>query len=169
MKKQGNNEHMTYNFGHDIAKTRLSNKLKNNGYNLYEIRKAILQHVVIQDLINKQAIKIGKIQGQNFVIGAKNELLSNYRKVNSINAKVTVIQQVNNIVTSILKQFIGSEYGKTQFWKNLDEKKYTYCKRITIGSDILSLNWIKDNYSKAEFTCKLSDSDKNRKYNGWGR
>ena len=91
-------------------------------------------------------------------------MLSVYRKVNAVNKKVTVIQQVNNIVTSILKQYGFSNYGKTQFWKNLDEKKYIYCKRITIGSDILSLDWIAKNYSKTEFTCKLSDRKKIEKY-----
>lgn len=164
MQRRGNDDRMTYNFGHDVAKTRLSSKLKNNGFDIYEIRKAILQHVEIQLLLEKQAIKIGKIVGQNFTIGAKSELLSVYRHVNPINKDVTVIQQVNNIVTSVLKGFGFNNYGKTQFWKNLDEKKYTYCKRITVGSDILSLEWIKGNYSKAEFTCQLSDRQKINKY-----
>lgn len=164
MQRKGNNDRMTFNYGHDVAKTRLSSKLKNNGFDIYEIRKAILNHTEIKSLLEKQAIKIGKIVGQNFVIGAKSELLSVYRKVNAINKDVTVIQQVNNIVTSVLKGFGFNNYGKTQFWKNLDEKKYTYCKRITIGSDILSLEWIKGNYSKAEFTCQLSDRQKINKY-----
>ena len=169
MKNNGNSEHMTYNYGHDVAKTRLSSKLKNNGFDIYEIRKAILNHTEIKYLLEKQAIKIGKISGQNFVIGCKSELLSVYRKVNAINSKVTVVQQVNNIVNAILKGFGFNNYGKTQFWKCLDEKRYTYCKRITIGSDILSLNFIENNYSQDRFTCKLSDSDKFRKYNGWKR
>lgn len=169
MKKQGNQDFMTFNYGHDVAKTRLASKLKNNNFDIYAIRQAILNHPVITDLINKQAVKIGKIQGQNFVIGAKSELLSVYRPVKAINSKVTVVQQVNNIVTAILKGFGFDNYGKTQFWKNLDPKKFTYCKRITVGADILSLDWIEKTYSQDRFTCKLSDSDKNRKYNGWKR
>jgi len=169
MKNKGNREFATHNFGHDTAKTRLSDKLHSNNYNLYEIRKAILNHPEIKLLLEKQAIKFGKITGQNFVIGAKSELLSVYRKVNAINADVTVIQQVNNIVTSILKGFGFNNIGKTQYWKNLNPNKYTYCKRITIGSDILSLNWIENTYSQKRFTCQLSDSDKNRKYNNWAR
>ena len=163
-KKQGNIDRMTGNFGHDIAKTRLASHLKNNGFDIYKIRKAILSNFEIKNLLEKQAIKVGRIIGQNFTIGAKNDLLSVYRKVNAVNKKVTVIQQVNNIVTSILKEFGFNNYGKTSFWKNLDEKKYTYCKRITIGSDILSLDWIAKNYSKTEFTCKLSDRKKIDKY-----
>lgn len=169
MKKHGNSEHMTYNYGHDVAKTRLSSKLKNNGFNVYEIRQAILKHVVIADLISKGAVKVGKISGQNFTVGCKSELLSVYRKVNAINSKVTVVQQVNNIINAILKGFGFNNYGKTQFWKCLDERKYTYSKRITIGSDILSLDWVENTYSQDRFTCKLSDSDKFRKYNGWKR
>ena len=164
MTRKGNNDRMTFNYGHDIAKTRLSTKLKNNGFDIYEIRKAILNHIEIKALLEKQAIKIGKITGQNFVIGAKSELLSVYRKVNAINKDVTVIQQVNNIVTSVLKGFGFNNYGKTQFWKNLDPSKYTYCKRITIGSDILSLDWIENTYSQDRFTCKLSDRQKINKY-----
>ena len=163
-KRKGNDEHMTFNYGHDTAKTRLSDSLKKSGFDIYEVRKAILQHVEIKNLLEKQAIKVGRIIGQNFTIGAKNNLLSVYRKVNAVNKKVTVIQQVNNIVTSILKEFGFNNYGKTSFWKNLDPSKYTYCKRITIGSDILSLDWIAKNYSKTEFTCKLSDRKKIDKY-----
>ena len=162
--KQGNKDRMTFNYGHDVAKTRLSSKLKNSGFDIYEIRKAILNHTEIKNLLEKQAIKIGKICGQNFTIGAKSELLSVYRKVNAINKDVTVIQQVNNIVTSILKGFGFNNYGKTSYWKNLDESKYTYCKRITIGSDILTLNFIENNYSSDRFTCKLSDRQKINKY-----
>lgn len=171
MKKQGNDQHMTYNLGHDVAKTRLSTKLtnggNNGGYDIYALRKAIMHHVEIKFLMEQGAVKIGKIIGQNFTIGAVDSLLSEYRPVNAINKDVTVIQQVNNIVTSIVRQFTGSkDYGKTSFWKNLD-KKYTYCKRITVGADILSLDWIKKNYSKSEFTCKLDDKSKMRKYNNW--
>ena len=114
VKRQGNTDRMTFNYGHDIAKTRLSSKLKNNGFDIYEIRKAILNHIEIKALLEKQAIKIGKITGQNFVIGAKSELLSVYRKVNAINKDVTVIQQVNNIVTSVLKGF-GFKVVKKDF------------------------------------------------------
>ena len=39
-KRQGNKDRMTFNYGHDVAKTRLSTKLKNNGFDIYEIRKA---------------------------------------------------------------------------------------------------------------------------------
>lgn len=170
MKKHGNDDHMTYNYGHDVAKTRLSSKLKvQGGFNVYEIRLAVLKHPIIADLISKGAVKVSDIVGQNFVVGAKNALLSEYRPVKAINSKVTVIQQVNNIVTSILKGFGFNNYGKTQFWKNLDPKRYTYCKRITVGSDILSLEWIEKTYSSDRFTCKLTDSDKNKKYNGWKR
>ena len=163
-KRQGNKDRMTLNQGHDIAKTRLASKLRISGFDIYEVRKAILQHVEIKNLLEKQAIKVGRIIGQNFTIGAKNELLSTYRKVNAINKKVTVIQQVNNIVTSVLKGFGFNNYGKTQYWKNLDPSKYTYCKRITIGSDILSLEWIENTYSQDRFTCKLSDRQKINKY-----
>ena len=163
-KRLGNQDRMTFNYGHDTAKTRLSGKLSGNGFNIYEIRKAILNHPEIVSLLDKGAIKIGKICGQNFVIGAKSELLSVYRPVKGINATVTVIQQVNNIVTAILKGFGFNNYGKTQFWKCLDESKYTYCKRITIGADILSLEWIEKTYSSDRFTCKLSDRQKIDKY-----
>jgi len=163
-KRLGNKDRMTFNYGHDVAKTRLSSKLKNSNFDIYAIRKAILQHVEIQSLLEKQAIRIGKITGQNFIIGAKDELLSVYRVVNPINKDVTVIQQVNNIVTSILKGFGFNGYGKTQYWKCLDPSKYTYCKRITIGSDILSLEWIENNYSQTRFTCLLNDKDKYNKY-----
>lgn len=163
-KRNGNKDRMTFNYGHDVAKTRLSSKLKNSNFDIYAIRKAILQHAEIKLLLEKSAIRIGKIVGQNFIIGAKSELLSVYRHVNAVNSKVTVIQQVNNIVTSILKGFGFNGYGKTQYWKCLDEKKYTYCKRITIGADILSLDWIENTYSQNRFTCQLNDKDKYIKY-----
>lgn len=165
MTRQGNEQHMTYNLGHDVAKTRLATKLN---IDIYSLRKVITQHVEIKFLMEHGAVKIGKIIGQNFTIGAVDSLLSEYRPVNAINKDVTVIQQVNNIVTSIVRQFTGSkDYGKTSFWKNLDSKKYTYCKRITVGADILSLDWIKKNYSRSEFTCKLDDKSKMKKYNNW--
>ena len=48
MKRKGNEDRMTYNFGHDVAKTRLSTKLKNNGFDIYAVRKAIFNHPTIQ-------------------------------------------------------------------------------------------------------------------------
>ena len=165
-----NKNTMTFNLGHDIAKTRLSNKLTKNGFNIVEIRKAVINHPEISMLIENKAVKVSTIVGQDFVIGAKSELLSKYRKVNGINRKVTVIQQVNNIVKCIIKEFTGSEkYGKTLYWKNLDESKYTYCKRITVGADILSYNWTQETYTQKQFTCKLSDRQKEVKYNNWKR
>lgn len=164
--EKGNNDFMTYNLGHDVAKTRLANKLRMSGFDIYAIRKAILNHVDIKFLLSVNAIKMGKIQGQNFAIGCKDSLLSEYQKVNFINNKVTVVQKVNNIVTRILKDFGFVNYGKMEFWKNLDNK-YTYNKRIIIGCDILTRNFIKDNYSQTNFTCKLTDTDKNKKYNNW--
>ena len=164
MNEHGNDDRMTYNYGHDIAKTRLSSKLKNNGFNIYEIRKAIFSHPEIKLLLERKAIAIGKIIGQNFTVGAKDDLLSNYRKVNYVNKDVTVIQQVNNILNSILKQYGFKGYGKTNYWKTVHRNGVSYPKRITVGADILSYDWIKENYSQTQFTCKLNDMQKSSKY-----
>ena len=48
-KRQGNKDRMTLNQGHDIAKTRLASKLRTSGFDIYEVRKAILQHVEIKN------------------------------------------------------------------------------------------------------------------------
>lgn len=160
---KGNVNRYTENKGHDTAKNRLADKLTNNGFNIYELRKIIFNNPTIKMLLNKQAIKISDITGQNFVIGAKDELLANYRHVNSVNAHVTVIQTVNNILNSILKNYGFTDYGKTLFWKNCN-KKFIYNKRIYIGADILSYKWTQDNYTYKQFTCKLSDRQKIKKY-----
>ena len=96
MTRQGNKDRMTFNYGHDVAKTRLSSKLQGNGFDIYEIRKDILNHTEIKSLLEKQSIKIGKICGQNFVIGAKSELLSVYRKVNAINNSISTFISSEN-------------------------------------------------------------------------
>ena len=165
-KKRGNSEFMTFNYGHDIAKTRLSTKLKNNGFDIYAIRKALFNHPTIQHLIGCKAIIVSDITGQNFTISCKNRLYADFADVKFNNNQI-VVQVVNNIIKSILQGFILTEYGKTNYWKKLNKKVYKYSDRLYIGADILSYNWIKDNYSRPEFTCKLNDSEKNQKYNGW--
>ena len=37
-KRQGNKDRMTFNFGHDVAKTRLSAKIKASGFDIYAVR-----------------------------------------------------------------------------------------------------------------------------------
>lgn len=159
--RNGNKDRATHNIGHDVAKTRLSAKLN---LDIYEVRKLLLNHPEIKLLLEKQAIRIGQIVGQNFTVGAKDKLLKEYRHVNAVNADVTVIQAVNNILNSIMKQLGVEGYGKTQFWKNLDPSKYTYNKRIYVGGDILTYNWTQATYTQKQFTCKLNDKQKNEKY-----
>lgn len=161
--RRGNEDRMTYNFGHDIAKTRLSAKLKNNGFDIYAVRKAIFNHPTIQHLLSCKAILISDIVGQNFTISCKNRLYAEFTNVKFNNNQI-VVQVVNNIIKSILQGFILTEYGKTEYWKKLNKKLYKYSDRLYIGADILSYKWIKDNYSKANFTCELSDREKNKKY-----
>ena len=157
----GNNMHNTYNIGHDVAKNKLANKLTSNGYDIYAIRKAIVTHSMVKYLISIKACKVSRVIGNNFTVDTVDNLLCNV--IQTKNKNVTVIQTVNNICNSIMSDFKG--YGKTKFWKNLDSK-FFYNKRIYIGADILSLDWIKNNYSLCEFTCKLSDRKKIKKYQG---
>ena len=148
MQRRGNKDRMTFNYGHDVAKTRLSAKIKASGFDIYAVRKAIL---------------ISDIVGQNFTISCKNKLYAEFASVKFNNNQI-VVQVVNNIIKSILQGLILTEYGKTEYWKKLNKKLYKYSDRLYIGADILSYKWIKDNYSKAEFTCELSDREKNKKY-----
>ena len=157
----GNDMHNTYNVGHDSAKNKLANKLTNNGYDIYAIRKAIVNHALIKYLISIKACRVSRVIGNNFTVDTIDNLLCNV--ITTKNKNVTVIQTVNNICNSIMSDFKG--YGKTKFWKNLDSK-FFYNKRIYIGADILSLEWIKNNYSQTDFTCKLSDRKKITKYQG---
>lgn len=157
----GNDLHNTYNVGHDAAKNRLASKLNDNGYDIYAIRKAIVNHPTVKHLVSVKAVRVSRVIGQNFTVDAVDDLFFKFQV--SKNKSVTVIQVVNNIVNNIMSDFNG--YGKTQYWKNLD-KKFLYSKRIYIGADIVSLQWIKNNYSQSEFTCKLSDRKKITKYQG---
>ena len=166
MKNKGNKDFATHNVGHDVAKTRLSSKLKNSGFNIYLIRRELLKHPTIQALINAKAIVISDICGQDFNIKCLNILYSEVVKCR-YNNNQTVVQVVNNVVSSILKAEGFKNVGKTEFWKKLNPKMHKYSDVILIGSDILSRNWILDTYTQKQFTCKLTDKDKNIKYNGW--
>lgn len=163
MKRKGNNDRITYNYGHDVAKTRLSSKLKNNGFDIYAVRKAIFNHPTIKQLVSCKAILVSNIVGQNFSISCKNKLYAEVARVKFNNNQI-IVQVVNNIIRSILQGFILTEYGKTEYWKKLNKKLYKYSDRLYIGADILSYKWIKDNYSQEKFTCKLSDRQKIDKY-----
>ena len=163
MTRKGNNDRMTFNYGHDVAKTRLSAKIKASGFDIYAVRKAIFNHPTIQQLISCKAILISDIVGQNFTISCKNKLYAEFASVKFNNNQI-VVQVVNNIIKSILQGFILTEYGKTEYWKKLNKKLYKYSDRLYIGADILSYKWIKDNYSQSSFTCELSDREKNKKY-----
>ena len=162
-KRNGNTDRMTFNYGHDVAKTRLSSKLKSNGFDIYAVRKAIFNHPTIQHLISCKAIIVSDIVGQNFTISCKNKLYAEVTRVKFNNNQI-IVQVVNNIIRSILQGFILTEYGKTEYWKKLNKKLYKYSDRLYIGADILSYKWIKDNYSKSKFTCDLSDRQKIDKY-----
>lgn len=161
--QHGNDIHNTYNIGHDTAKNRLMDKLNSNGYDIYAIRHAVVNHPTIKHLISLSVVKVSKIVGNNFTVASIDDLFCKYQKTKSNN--VTIISVVNNILNGIMQQFNFSGYGKTQYWKTLD-KKYRYNKRIYIGADIVTLNFITDNYSQKEFTCKLSDRKKITKYQG---
>ena len=163
MKRQGNTDRMTFNYGHDVAKTRLSAKIKASGFDIYAVRKAIFNHPTIQHLLSCKAILISDIVGQNFTISCKNKLYAEFASVKFNNNQI-VVQVVNNIIKSILQGFILTEYGKTEYWKKLNKTLYKYSDRLYIGADILSYKWIKDNYSQSNFTCELSDREKNKKY-----
>ena len=163
MTRKGNNDRMRFNYGHDVAKTRLSAKIKASGFDIYAVRKAIFNHPTIQHLLSCKAILISDIVGQNFTISCKNKLYAEFASVKFNNNQI-VVQVVNNIIKSILQGFILTEYGKTEYWKKLNKKLYKYSDRLYIGADILSYKWIKDNYSQSSFTCELSDREKNKKY-----
>ena len=152
----------TGNIGHDVAKTRLANSL--NSYDIGAIRRELLKHPTIKSLIQLDAVRISPVVGQNFTIGAKNQLLSDFLELKFDNGQ-TVIQAVNQIAASIVRQYTKSDkYGKMSFWKKLNTSKYTYSDRIWVGADILSIDWLRRKY-KGEFTCKLSERAKIRKYN----
>ena len=123
MKRKGNNDRMTFNYGHDIAKTRLSAKIKASGFDIYAVRKAIFNHPTIQHLLSCKAILISDIVGQNFTISCKNKLYAEVASVKFNNNQI-VVQVVNNIIKSILQGFILTEYGKTEYWKKLNIKLY---------------------------------------------
>ena len=162
-KRNGNTDRMTFNYGHDVAKTRLSAKIKASGFDIYAVRKAIFNHPTIQHLISCKAIIVSDIVGQNFTISCKNRLYAEVTRVKFNNNQI-IVQVVNNIIRSILQGFILTEYGKTEYWKKLNKKIYKYSDRLYIGADILSYKWIKDNYSKPKFTGNLSDRQKIDKY-----
>ena len=148
----------TGNIGHDIAKTRLATSL--NSYDIVAIRRKLLKHPTIKTLIALDAVRVSPVVGQNFTIGAKNQLLSDFLELKFDNG-----QAVNQIAASIVRQYTKSDkYGKMSFWKKLNANKYTYSDRIWIGADILSIDWLRKKY-KGEFTCKLSERAKVRKYN----
>lgn len=163
MQRKGNDDRMTFNYGHDVAKTRLSAKIKASGFDIYAVRKAIFNHPTIKHLIGCKAILISDIVGQNFTISCKNKLYAEVASVKFNNNQI-IVQVVNNIIKSILQGFILTEYGKTEYWKKLNKKLYKYSDRLYIGADILSYQWIKDNYSKPKFTGELSDRQKIDKY-----
>ena len=104
-KRQGNKDRMTFNYGHDVAKTRLSTKLKNNGFDIYAVRTAIFNHPTIQHLLSCKAILVSDIVGQNFTISCKNKLYAEVTRV-KLNNNQIIVQVVNNIIRSILQGFI---------------------------------------------------------------
>lgn len=162
MKRRGNLNRYTLNIGHDVAKNRLADKLTDNGngngFDIYAIRKALINHPTIKQYQAEGKIKVGRVIGQNFTVGCRNQLNGNN---NPITKKAIVAQVVNNILNSILDQAGFKGYGKTQFWQKTDNE---YGDRIRVGADILTLDWIKSNYSQEEFTKKLSERQQIKKY-----
>lgn len=153
---------LTLNFGHDVGRARLSSKLEANGYDLNSLHKQILNHPTIKELRASGAVQVTEIIGDQFRIGCVDSLLSEYRAVNACNKGVTVVQTVNNICNNILASNGFKGYGKTQFWKNYP-KATKYKKIIRIGADILTVDWIKNTYSR-DFDCKLNHSQQKRRY-----
>ena len=102
---------------------------------------------------------------QSFAYAQEESRLDAYNKLRKVIGTVEKYYvdelTLNEIVDKAIDGMLSNLDAHSAY---LDEKKYTYCKRITIGSDILSLDWIAKNYSKTEFTCKLSDRKKIEKY-----
>lgn len=165
--RNGNKNRYTANIGHDTAKSRLANSLANAGFDIYQLRKMLLSHPTIKMLISKKACYMSEIVGQNFWLGCKNALLSEFCNIKFDN-KQTVVQVVNNCCNSILREYGFKNFGKTEFWKSLNPKIYRYSDRIYFGADILSLYFMENNKYYTEgntgFTCKLNDKMKELKY-----
>ena len=142
-------QHMTGNFGHDVAKTRLAKKLQDNGFNVASIRKTILQHPTIREYIVKNLVRVDRIIGQNFRVMCVNTTLGEAGVAhNAINNKCTVALQVKNICTRIVRNITESSnnYGIS---KGIDKVKNShYSDVIYIGADQLTLDWVKKEYSK---------------------
>ena len=160
-------QHMTGNFGHDVAKTRLAKKLQDNGFNVASIRKTILQHPTIREYIAKNLVRVDRIIGQNFRVMCVNTTLGEAGVAhNALNNKCTVALQVKNICTRIVRNVTESanNYGIS---KGIDKVKNShYSDVIYIGADQLTLDWVKKEYSQP-MNKNLNTKQKHQKYDGW--
>lgn len=119
-------QHMTGNFGHDVAKTRLAKKLQGNGFDVASIRKTILQHPTIKEYITKNLVRVDRIIGQNFRVMCINTTLREAGVAhNALNNKCTVALQVKNICTRVVRNVTesGKNYGIS---KGIDKVKNSH-------------------------------------------
>ena len=160
-------QHMTGNFGHDVAKTRLAKKLQNNGFDVASIRKTILQHPTIREYIAKNLVRVDRIIGQNFRVSCVNTTLGEAGVAhNALNNKCTIALQVKNICTRIVRNITksGKNYGIS---KGIDKVKNShYSDVIYVGADQLTLDWVKGEYSQP-MNKNLTLLEKHKKYDGW--
>lgn len=165
------NQYFTNNMGHDVAKTRRAMALKNNGYDVDAIMAEVKNHTTIAPLLKKGYVQVVRI-GQNFVVKCVDSLYVKQgnkgivEKKHHLNDKVTVVQVVNNIITSK----IGiTNYGKTLFWINNPSARI-YKKEIIVGADILTREWTLKNYSQPMIV-SLNERQKFEKYGyyKWGK
>lgn len=165
-KKNSEKQHMTMNYGHDIAKTRLAKKLQDNGFNVAELRKTILNHPTIKEYIALNLVRVDRIIGQNFRVACVNTTLGEAGVAhNALNNKCTVALQVKNICTRIVRNVTESSknYGIS---KGIDKVKGAkYSDVIYIGADQLTLDFVK-NYSQP-MNKNLTLYEKHQKYDGW--
>lgn len=166
-KRNSEKQHLTMNYGHDVAKTRLAKKLQNNGFNVAELRKTILQHPTIKEYIAKNLVRVDRIIGQNFRVACVNTTLGEAGVAhNALNNKCTIALQVKNICTRIVRNVTesGKNYGIS---KGIDKiKGAKYSDVIYVGADQLTLDWVKREYSQP-MNKNLTLLEKHKKYDGW--
>ena len=153
----------TGNIGHDVARMRAAKALIKKGYDIVAIRKKLLAHDTIRELIDKKAVQISAVIGMNVTVGCVNALYSDFVSVHYENGQ-TVAQVCNNIAWAIVKQYTEShKWGMMRWWKKYNKRHFRYSDRFIIGADILTSDWTADTYAE-EFECKLSERAKVQKY-----
>ena len=93
----------TGNIGHDVAKARLANSL--NSYDIVAIRRELLKHPTIKTLTELNAVRVSPVVGQNFTIGAKNQLLSDLNRVCTYEVRVVSVKSEDRFFDKVKRWF----------------------------------------------------------------